>query len=172
MGGIKETEMAYYNAQKTPEKKANEAMKDSRKQSSDRAFEPKLRQNRGQRREWENASGRETQQVTMNERETVAQAAWRKNREDRVNADVAADARSAKVSSRERCEEPASPRSRSLSPSPSAANQKIEDRLQADAIKGEWTDAQLDFERRKAGVLKKPDKQSVQDLKADKQEIE
>jgi len=166
--------MAFHDAKKSAVQKANEQIKDSRKQSADRAFEPKLRQNRGTgRTAWENPASRETQQISIHERETDAQAEWRRKRQSRVEEEESKDARSASQTA-QRSEDPLSPRGNSMSPT-SSAMRKVEERLQTESIKGEWSTSQMDFERKKAGVRTDQKKAEVrknaQDLKTEKQGV-
>eukprot|EP00656_Telonema_subtile_P024076 TRINITY_DN2588_c0_g1_i4.p1 TRINITY_DN2588_c0_g1~~TRINITY_DN2588_c0_g1_i4.p1 ORF type:complete len:425 (+),score=126.31 TRINITY_DN2588_c0_g1_i4:90-1364(+) len=117
---------------------------------------PKYQQNRGALKDWESSGGREAQEVTYVERESDVQTAWRKEREAKIESMKQVDARSAKVSQREQAEEQITPpKCGTNSHAPERAEispeiRKLDEELQAAQINGEWSEAQLEFERRKA----------------------
>merc|ERR1719272_1488127 len=138
---------------------------------------PKYQQNRGQSKDWESSGGRETQEVSFFNRESEVQGAWRQAREDRLQESKLKDARSAKVSDRERSPEsiisPRSNNANSHAPERGDVSQdikKLDAELQNSQISQDWSDAQHQFERRKAakraGVAVESLSKKVLDVKA------
>eukprot|EP00658_Telonema_sp_P-2_P037032 TRINITY_DN26671_c0_g5_i1.p1 TRINITY_DN26671_c0_g5~~TRINITY_DN26671_c0_g5_i1.p1 ORF type:complete len:415 (-),score=106.66 TRINITY_DN26671_c0_g5_i1:100-1344(-) len=133
-----------------PVRARNQRIKES--QNSDA---PKHNQNRGRRTMWETQGGKEDAEVTIAERETETQRAWRERRQSQIRSDADSDARSAKVSERERSPEPALvPNGGANNHAPERGNispeiRKLDDELKAKQISEGWSEAQVEFEKRK-----------------------
>jgi hypothetical protein len=139
--------------QSDPSKEHIQRIKDSQIK-----FAPKYQQNRGRKKDWESSSGREAQEISYLERESDTQREWRLRRETKYDESKAKDARSAKVSSREQSQEPVTPPksgpgANSHAPERSDISpeiRKLDEQMSASQITQEWTEAQLEFERKKA----------------------
>jgi len=98
---------------------------------------PKFQQNRGHTRDWESSSGKETQEVTFFDRESDIQKEWRAKREAAYDASQSPPRSSV-------------PGAVENAGSFTPEVRKLDEELQAAQIKEGWSDAQLDFERKKA----------------------